>query len=86
MTDFRTPEDVKAHYVERMGDELGRLFHELWQEVALLRIEWGEFIELFGEKPSRVDLMNEAAPAFFAMVQRLLWEETLLSITRLTDP
>jgi hypothetical protein len=86
MTDFRTPEDVKAHYVERMGEELGLLFHELWQELALLRIEWGEFIELFGEKPSRVDLMNEAAPAFFTMVQCLLWEETLLSITRLTDP
>ncbi|MBZ5588141.1 MAG: hypothetical protein LAO05_06220 [Acidobacteriia bacterium] len=86
MADFRTPEDVKAHYVERMGEELGLLFHELWQEVALLRIEWGEFIELFGEKRSRVALMNEAAPAFFTMVQRLLWEETLLSIARLTDP
>ncbi len=86
MTGYQTPVDVKKRRVEAMGEELGLLFHELWQEVALLRIEWGEFIELFGEKPGRVDLMNEAAPAFFTMVQRLLWEETLLSITRLTDP
>jgi hypothetical protein len=84
-TNFRTAEDVRAHYVKLMGEELGLLFHELWQEVVLLRIEWGEFIELFGKKPSRVDLMNEAAPAFFTMVQRLLWEETLLSISRLTE-
>jgi AbiU2 len=33
----------------------------------------------------RVDLLNEAAPTFFGMVQKVLWEDMLLHISRLTD-
>ena len=42
-------------------------------------------MSLFGTKPSRVDLMNQAAPAFFRMIQDSLWEDALLHIARLTD-
>jgi len=83
MAESRTAE---AYYVERMGEELGPLFHALWQEVIQLRLQWGEYVELFGKKRTRVDLMNKAAPAFFRMIQDLLFEQTLLSIARLTDP
>ncbi len=69
-----------------MGEDLGSVFHALWQEVALLHLRWKEFIELYGTKPSRIELLNRAAPYFFGMVQDLLWEATLLHIARLTDP
>lgn len=69
-----------------MGDDLGRLMHELWQEVARLHLHWNEFIGLFGSKASRIELLNQTAPRFFSMIQDLFWSETMLHIARLTDP
>jgi hypothetical protein len=81
----RTAEEAKIHYIEKMGDDLGTQFAALWQEVVRLHMKWGEYVELFGSKPTRVELLNKAAPNFFHMIQHLLWEETLLHIARLTD-
>jgi AbiU2 len=80
-----TAEQAKQDYVDKMGEPLGAQFAELWQEVADLHEKWLEFVELFGAKESRIDLINRAAPRFFRIVQDLLWEETLLHIARLTD-
>jgi hypothetical protein len=41
---------------------------------------------LFGTKPSRIDLLNRAAPQFFRMLQDELFEATLLHLSRITDP
>src|SRR5262249_3497991 len=46
---------------------------------------WNEYVELFGTKPSRIDLMNWAAGSFFGMLQNELWNVTLLHMARLTD-
>lgn len=69
-----------------MGEPLGALFHSLWQEVAWVHRRWREYVALYGDKASRVDLLNKAAPGFFWLVQGMLWEATLLHIARLTDP
>nr|WP_249168330.1 hypothetical protein [Bradyrhizobium elkanii] len=68
-----------------MGEPLGTQFTALWNELAVLYLYWGEYIELFGAKPSRIGLMNQAAPAFFHMLQEELWESRLLHIARITD-
>jgi hypothetical protein len=68
-----------------MGEALGRLHHALSNEFAWLYLKWGEYVELFGTKPSRIDLINRAAGGFFRVVQDGLWEDVLLHITRLTD-
>lgn len=80
-----TAEQAKQEYVDKMGEPLGAQFAELWQEVADLHMKWLEFVELFGVKESRIDLINQAAPQFFRVVQDVLWEDTLLHIARLTD-
>jgi hypothetical protein len=80
----RTAEQAKQNYIEVMGVPLGSLFHSLWQEVVWLFYRWREFEELFGER-SRVELLNQAAPAFFHIVQDTLWKKTLLDIACLTD-
>jgi len=41
---------------------------------------------LFGSNRERIDLLNEAAPAFFKLVQGAMWEDVLLHLCRLTDP
>ncbi len=81
----RTAEEARNDYVEKMGEVLGTQFHALIGEVAFLHIKWAEYVELFGD-PENVKLLNKSAPAFFSMIQRILWEETLLHICRLTDP
>lgn len=68
--------------VEVMGDDLGSLYHALWNELAWLYSKWEEYVELFGTKPSRIDLLNKAAGHFFRIVQDSLWEESLLHIAR----
>ena len=86
MNRIRTADEVKREYADAMGEPLGKQFHALWQEVAWLHVKWEEYLELFGTKPSRIELLNKAAPRFFGIVQDLLWEETILHIARLTDP
>jgi hypothetical protein len=79
-------DEQKAANVAAMGQALGEVYTELWQEVARLFGKWEEYVELFGTKESRIALMNEAASDFFGRLQASAWHEVLLDITCLTDP
>ncbi len=81
----RSPEEVTSHHVDKMGEALGKQFDALWHDVAWLHRKWAEYVELFGSKETRVELLNQAAPQFFRMIQDALWEETLLNVARLTE-
>lgn len=83
---FRTAEEAKADNITKMGEELGEIYSALWQDVTVLHFDWHEYVELFGTKLARIDMMNAAAPHFFRLVQDRLWETTLLHLARLTDP
>jgi len=85
MPEHQTAAETLARHIARMGEPLGRLYHHLWQQVVWLNVKWNEHLELFGTKPSRIVLLNNAAPRFFRIIQDLLFEETLLHIARLTD-
>src|SRR5579863_4786423 len=69
-----------------MGRDLGALHHALSAELVWLNWEWLQFTELYASKESRIQLMNESAPFFFAVVQRALWQNALLSLARLAGP
>jgi AbiU2 len=83
---YRTAEQAKAYYVEKMGEALGSEFAALWQEAAYGRLKCNEFIELFGNDPSRVDLINKTASGFFSMIRGILWEDLMLHVARIIDP
>lgn len=70
----------------KMGDEFGSLFYYLYNETVWLTIKWLEYNELYGTKPSRIDLMNQAAPQIFFIIEKTLWNDILLGISRITDP
>jgi len=78
-------EEAKKKYIAKMGEPLGARFHALWQEIALLHINWQEYITLFGKDEKRIERLNQSAPAFFRMIQDELWSANLLHIARLTD-
>ena len=69
-----------------MGSALGNVFFELRNECVMFHWKWQEYVVLFGTKPERIELLDEAAGAFFWIVQDTLWDDVFLRIARLTDP
>jgi AbiU2 len=81
-----TGEEVRRNQIEIMGFELGSYYNSLYNEIIWLHYKWSEFEELYGTKESRIQLINQSAPFFFFIVQKVLWENILLGIARITDP
>jgi hypothetical protein len=81
----RSADEIKAHNLATMGNDLGEVYSAIWQEIAHVYRNWGQYKDLYGTKPSRVGVANEAAAAFFGIVQDCLWESVLLHVSRLTD-
>jgi len=77
---------LRAGYVKVMGPELGNLCHELQNDFAWLQRKWMEFGELFQRGQDRIDLLNSTASNFFYFLNKLLYEDALLHIARITDP
>ena len=69
-----------------MPGPLGEIYHALHDELAWLHIKWSDFRRLYATSQERVDLLNKAAPAFFHQHQRMIWENVLLHLCRITDP
>lgn len=86
MAENSGPEQVRAAKLAAMGAPLGELHFALWNEITWLHLKWKDFRALFAVSPERIDLLNEAAPDFFGNLQRVLWEDVLLHLCRLTDP
>lgn len=82
----RSAKEVRAGYIEAMGEELGGLFHATSSELTWAHWRWKQHRILFGESPSRIDLLNQAAPLFFHIVHNVFFEDTLLAIARLVGP
>ena len=68
-----------------MGPELGSLYHELEEEVDWLQQKWNEFRELFAKGTEQIELLNTVAPNFFYMLHKLMFEDAMLHLCRLTD-
>lgn len=77
---------VREEKVAAMGEELGDLHFLLWRDVTWLHLEWRQYRELFGTHQTRIDLMNNTAPRFFWSLERVLWQDILLTLSRFLDP
>ena len=80
MSGSRTFEEAREDYMRCMGEGLGRAYHLLWNECALLHMRWEEYIELFGSDAENFEVMNDTAPGFFRSVRDLYWESILLGL------
>lgn len=85
MSQNKTAEQVKEEHIDKMGYGLGTIYNSLYNEIIWMYYKWIEYKELFGAKESRIDLMNRTAPFFFFVAQKILWENVLLGIARITD-
>lgn len=86
MGETLSPEQVRDRSVAAMPTPLGEIHYALHNEVAWLHLKWKDFRALFGREQETIDLLNAAAPAFFHALQRMMWEDVLLHLCRLTDP
>ena len=86
MADYLTAEEVRAESVAAMPAPLGQLHNDLYSQVSWLHAKWKEFRGLYGNSTGRIELINSAAPAFFGDLQRMMTEDVMLHLCRLTDP
>lgn len=61
---LQSADGAKKQYIQKMGEHLGTQYHALWQEIALLHVNWKEYVALFGTNEKRIDRLNKSAPAF----------------------
>lgn len=80
-----TAKEVKEKRVQVMGKELGLLYDALYNEILWIKIKWMEFEELYGYGANRIEIMNKSAPFFFFVVEKVLWNDIILGIARITD-
>lgn len=77
---------VKQKYQNKLGEEFGAVFHGLRNDRALALMRLQEYRELFGSN-EHVELLNAiSGGAFLWDIQRILWDDMMLRVTRLTDP
>ncbi len=78
--------ESRAEYARVMGCDLGCLSRELRDQLVWLQHKWSEFEELFGKAPERIELLNKVASNFFYFLHKLLFEDAMPHLCRLTDP
>ncbi len=86
MAEYSTEDQIRNEVVAAMGAPLGELYFALYREVVWLHLKWNDFRALFASNPESVELLNKAAPDFFGNLQRMMFDDALMHICRLTDP
>jgi len=82
----RWSDETYARHLEQFGPCLGPIYSALCSDVLSLHLKWLEYRDLYAASPERIDLLNDTAPGFFALLQDVLWDDVLLHVVRLTDP
>lgn len=82
----RSMEQIRADYIDAMGEELGVVFYVLHRELVALHAIWQQYQQLFGKDDETVSLLNRTAGLFFKIAQDEIWDGVLLRISRMTDP
>src|SRR5258708_12664398 len=72
--------------IERSEISWLQVYIQLEKSVITLNAKWNQFIELYATSENTVELLNKTANWFFKTFQRVLMDDILLSICRLTDP
>ncbi|MDP1814104.1 MAG: hypothetical protein Q8K92_06610 [Leadbetterella sp.] len=77
--------EYRERLIEKMGKDLGEAFYLLDNDINTLTLKWKNFNELYGSGQANVKLLNDVAPSFFFLVQKVFWENMLLCVGKLID-
>lgn len=78
-------DEVEAEFLAALGPTLGPVFHELRTDVITAHWEWRQYRALFAESPERIELLNDVAGPFFGMLHSVLFDNTVMHLSRLME-
>jgi hypothetical protein len=84
LSDFYTKGDAEEAWA-KFPAEIGDLFRVLWLELVRLNARYKLYAELYGERDS-VNILDDAAPHAFGLIQASLQSDIVLTLSRLLDP
>jgi hypothetical protein len=82
----KSAEDALKEHIDVMGEELGRIYNSLNNEVAWLQDKWNIYQQLYMKAPERIELLNKVASHFFGVIQDVQIKDVILHLATLTDP
>ncbi|WP_321528869.1 hypothetical protein [Sedimenticola selenatireducens] len=68
-----------------MPYENRELFNAIEREFLQLRYRWGLFCQLFDSGQSNIDLLNKSGSNVFQLLQKLVIDDLMMSLCRLSD-
>ncbi len=86
MTRYNSPDEILQEYQIRLGCEFGLFYFRLRNQTIHVHAKWHEYTNLYGYSPERIEILNNCAPYFFALLDSIFWSDILLHLSRLTDP
>lgn len=69
-----------------MSPGLEEIFEAVNQQTTQLSHRWQVFRQLFDNGQESIDLLNKSGSIVFGLLQKLLIDDAILTISRLTDP
>ena len=63
-------DEDRKHYKQVMGDDLGSLYHGLWNDGVLLHMRWSEHEQLFWKGPAEFEQMHDWAGGSSTLLNR----------------
>jgi hypothetical protein len=70
----------------QMKGEAESVYEALRQDLIRLNANWQIYIQLFTVSEERYTVFNATAPGFFKLLQDVLVDNAVISLSRLTDP
>jgi len=84
MAETRDADAVYAEIIAKMPQPLADMYWRFSNQYSWTLIKWQEYQELFAS-PEQVDLLNRAAPAFFASLQTILFLDLVMDVGDLRE-
>lgn len=66
--------------------EMPKEIVELKNDLIWTRYYVDQYKKLFLQNEKRLDLLNNTAPSFFINIERMFWNDMIISVARLMDP
>jgi hypothetical protein len=75
----------KLTHLTSMNSDLLPLFESINQEVIQLSYRWKIFLQLFDSREENLQLLNKSGATVFELLQKLIVDDVILTLSRLTD-
>ena len=81
----RNYDEIQADYIREFGEKDGLLVQRLTNSVSQLTLQWRMFLFFYCGPRERVEVLNEASGLTAKTIQNLVWDNSILTVRRLTD-